>query len=107
YLKRAFVKPELINQNTKWAATQNGVIYFTYQDKIYRYNPLNLNFKILNTDFGGKQVTMIKIMDQNTLVAGTDGSIYYLNISMANLGTKIKEIDGLPGKVIDIAFRAQ
>lgn len=107
YLKRAFVKPELINQNTKWAATQNGVIYFTYQDKIYRYNPLNLDFKILNTDFGGKQITMIKIMDQNTLVAGTDGSIYYLNISMANLGTKIKEIDGLPGKVIDIAFRAQ
>ena len=107
YGKRAFAKPELINQNTKWAATQNGVIYFTYQDKIYRYNPLNSDFKILNNDFGGKQVTMIKLMDQNTLVAGVDGSIYYLNIGSGNLGTKIKQIDGLPGKVIDMAFRAQ
>ena len=107
YLKRAFAKPELINENTKWAATQNGIIYFTFQDKIYRYNPLNLDFKILNTDFTGKPVTMIKLMDQNTLIAGTDGSIYYLDISKDNLGTKIKQIDGLPGKVIDLAFRAQ
>ena len=107
YEKRAFAKPELITANTMWTATQNGIIYFTYQDKIYRYNPLNLDFKILTTDFGGKQVTMIKLMDQNTLVAGVDGSIYYLNIGMGNLGTKIKQIDGLPGKVIDIAFRAQ
>ncbi|MGF7233222.1 PKD-like family lipoprotein [Arachidicoccus sp.] len=104
---RLFAKPELINADTKWTATQNGIIYFTYQDKIYRYNPLNLDFKTLTTDFGGKQVTMIKLMDQNTLVAGVDGSIYYLDISTGNIGTKIKEIDGLPGKVIDIAFRAQ
>jgi hypothetical protein len=55
----------------------------------------------------GKPVTMIKLMDQNTLIAGTEGSIYYLDISKDNLGTKIKQIDGLPGKVIDLAFRAQ
>jgi hypothetical protein len=46
-------------------------------------------------------------MDQNTLVAGVDGSIIYLNIGSGNIGTKIKEIKGLPGKVIDIAFREQ
>jgi hypothetical protein len=46
-------------------------------------------------------------MDQDTLIAGIDGSIYYLDISRDNLGTKIKQINGLPGKVIDIAFRAQ
>lgn len=107
YGKRAFAKPELITADTRWLATQNGVIYFTYQDKIYRYNPLNLDFKILTTGFGGKQVTMIKLKDQNTLVAGVDGSIYYLDISTGNIGTKIKEIHGLPGKVIDIAFREQ
>jgi hypothetical protein len=50
---------------------------------------------------------MIKLKDQNTLVAGVDGSIYYLDISTGNIGTKIKEIHGLPGKVIDIAFREQ
>lgn len=105
YLNRPFSKPELINQNTLWAATQNGVLFFNYQDKIYRYNPLNQDFKILNTEFSGKTVTMIKIIDQNTLVAGVEGSIFYLDISIGNIGTKIKEIKGLPGKVIDMAIR--
>ncbi|HEX5552080.1 MAG TPA: PKD-like family lipoprotein [Chitinophagaceae bacterium] len=105
--KRPFARPELITDTTKWQATQNGIIYFTYQDKIYRYNPTNQDFKILDADFGGKQVTMIKVIDQNTLLAGVDGSLYYLDIKTGNYGNIIKQISGLPGKVTDVAIRRE
>lgn len=106
-LKRPFAHPELITSSTKWQATQNGIIYFNYQDKVYRYNPTNQDFRTLSADFGGKTVTMVKVLDQNTLTVGVDGSIYYLDISTGKYGTLIKKIDGLPGKVIDMAYRAQ
>lgn len=106
-LKRPFAHPELLTDSTKWQATQNGIIYFNYQDKVYRYNPTNQDFITVSTSFGGKTVTMVKVMDQNTLTVGVDGSIYYLDISTGKYGTLIKKIDGLPGKVIDMTYRAQ
>jgi hypothetical protein len=105
--KRAFVQPSLITATTKWQATDDEMFYFNSGSKVYRYNPTNQNLTQLTTDFGGKDVTMIKLIDQNTLVAGVDGSLYYLNISTGKNGDLIKKIDGIPGSPVDIAVRAQ
>lgn len=106
--KTLFAKPELITADTKWEATTSEVIYMTSNDKIYRYNPVNQEFKVLTTDMGGKTVTMLKVIDDgNTLVAGVDGTLYYLNISVGKYGDLIKKIDGIPGKPVDLAVRVQ
>ena len=105
--KRLFSKPELILSTTKWAATPNEIIYFSSGDKIYRYNPTNLDFKILNANFGGKTISMIKIVDNgNTMLAGTEGSLYYLDISTGKNGEITKTINGIPGAPIDAGIRA-
>jgi hypothetical protein len=106
YWLRPFMRPDLITASTLWQATPNEIIYFTNADKIYRYNPINQQITTLSNDFGGQPVTMIKVSaDGNTLYAGVNGSLYYLNISTGNYGTIIKRIDGLPGTVIDLAIR--
>lgn len=106
--KRPFSQPGLITADTKWQATPNEIMYFTSGNKIYRYNPTNQDFKILNVDFGSKAITMIKVSDDgNTLYAGVDGSLYYLDISTGKFGDIKKRIDGLPGTVIDLAVRLQ
>lgn len=105
--KRAFPQPALITATTKWQATDDEMFYFNSGSKVYRYNPTNQNLTALTTDFGGKDVTMIKLVDQNTLVAGVEGSLYYLNISTGKNGDLIKKIDGIPGSPVDIAVRAQ
>ncbi|KIC93521.1 PKD-like family lipoprotein [Flavihumibacter solisilvae] len=106
--KRAFKQPELAKANSIWATTPNEIIYFTSGNSIYRYNPANEEFRELNTRIEGDEITMMKILpDNNTLVAGTQGSIYYLNISTGSFGDLLKKIDGLPGKVIDMAERNQ
>jgi len=101
--KRAFAHPDWINSATLWQATQSEIIYFTNKDKVYRYNPLNQDFRTVAADFGEQTVTMLKILDQNTLAVGVKGGIYYLNISTGQNGTLIKHLDGLPGNVIDMA----
>lgn len=105
--KRLFSKPELILSTTKWAATPNEIIYFSSGDKIYRYNPTNLDFKILNANFGGKTISMIKIVENgNTLLAGTEGSLFYLDISTGKNGEITKTINGIPGSPVDAGIRA-
>ena len=105
---KAFARQDLINESTLWAATSSQIIFFNDQDKVYRYNPLNDDFRVLKTDFGGKKVTMIKLQDQNTLVVGTEGgTLYFLNIRTGQDGTLIKKIEGIPGAAVDIAFREQ
>jgi hypothetical protein len=104
--KRPFTKPSLINADTKWAVAPNEVFYFNSGAAIYRYNPLNEEVKALTTDFGGKAVTMVKLSpDGNTLMAGVEGSLYYLNVSTGKFGDIIKKIDGIPGSPIDVTQR--
>lgn len=104
--KRKFVGDSLLTADTKWQASSLAVFYFTSNDKIYRYNPLNQELRLLDTDFGGKQVTMIKVLDDgNRMLAGTDGSLYVLDISTGKYGEVIKRTDGLPGKVVDALLR--
>lgn len=105
-VKRVFPRSDLVTATTKWEITADQVIFFTSGDKIYRYNPINDDFKALTTTFTGKTITMIKLINGgNTLVAGTAGSLYYLDVSTGSLGTLSKQIDGVPGNPIDLAVR--
>jgi PKD domain-containing protein len=101
--KRAFPQPSLITPTTKWAGSQAEVFYFTSGDKIYRYNPTNQDLRALTTDFGGKAVTMVKLTDSdNTLIAGVDGAVYYLDVSTGKFGDIIRKYTGIPGSPVDV-----
>ncbi|WP_157274080.1 PKD-like family lipoprotein [Pedobacter sp. BAL39] len=104
--KRLFIRPDLINEDTKWQGANNGVIYIASGTKVYRYNPLNQEVRELVTNFGGKKITMIKISDdQESLMVGTEGTIYFVNIGVGQYGTFIKKIEGIPGTVVDMTIR--
>jgi hypothetical protein len=101
--KRAFAQPALITPTTKWAGSVDEVFYFTSGDKIYRYNPTNQDIRPLVPDFGGKAVTMIKLTDNdNTLIAGVDGAVYYLDVSTGKFGDIFRKYTGIPGSPVDV-----
>jgi len=83
-----------------------NIFYFTSDDKIYRYNPLNQDLRTLDANFSGQKVTMIKLSaDGNTLTAGTTGSLYTLDVSVSKNGNITKTITGIPGAPVDIVIR--
>lgn len=104
--KRPFSQPSLITATSKWAATPSEIFFFTSGATVYRYNPLNQEIKPLVTDFGGKNVSMIKVIENgNILLAGVEGSLYHLDISTGKLGEVLKKIDGIPGAPVDATIR--
>jgi hypothetical protein len=103
--KREFPQPALITPTTKWDALKEEVFFFTSGDKVYRYNPTNQDLQPLVADFGGKAVTMVKRLDDNTLVAGVDGTVYFLDISVGKSGNILKTYTGIPGSPVDVAVK--
>lgn len=104
--KRVFPQPALITANTKWVGTKTEEFYFTSGDKIYRYNPTNQDVKPLITDFGGKAVTMIKLADnENTLIAGAEGTVYFLDVSVGKNGEVFRKYTGIPGSPVDVTVK--
>lgn len=102
-LKREFAGSSLVTENTKWQGAATGVFFFTSNDKIYRYNPLNQDLKVLDADFGGKQVSMILLTEnENILIAGIEGQLYFLDISVGQIGNIIdgRTITGIPGEPV-------
>ena len=103
---RNFAQPGYITPTTKWVNTPGEIFYFTSGSKIYRYNPANEDFRALSTDFGGKDVTMIKLIDGgNTMLAGTEGTLYHLDVSTGKFGDVLKKQTGIPGQTIDAVIR--
>ncbi|WAC39004.1 PKD-like family lipoprotein [Pedobacter sp. SL55] len=104
--KRVFAGASLVKADSKWVRNTLNVFYFTSNDKIYRYNPLNQDLRALDADFGGKKVTMLKISaDDNTLTVGADGSVYDVNVSVGVNGVITQTINGIPGAAVDIVTR--
>jgi hypothetical protein len=104
--KRIFKGASLITADTKWQRNSLNVFYFTANDKIYRYNPLNEDLRALDADFGGKKVSMLKISaDDNTLTVGTAGSVYTVDVSVGKNGVITQTITGIPGAPVDIVIR--
>lgn len=103
---RTFSQPGLITPATKWTYSPGEIFYFTSGSKIYRYNPTNEDVRPLTTDFGGKDVTMIKLIDGgNTMLAGTEGALYHLDVSTGKFGDVLKKQTGIPGQTIDAVIR--
>ena len=104
--KRPFVRPDLITPTTKWASTPAEVFYFSSGSTIYSYNPLNQQVSPLATSFNGQSITMVKVTDGgNTLIAGVNGTVYFLDISTGHNGQLIKQINNVPGSPVDVAVR--
>lgn len=104
--KRVFPGANLVAAGTLWRSSPIGVFFFSSNDKIYRYNPLNQEVKLLDAGFGGKKVTMLKVQrNGNLLVAGVEGSIYYLDISTGKTGQLIQQYNGIPGTPKDVIVR--
>ncbi|MBT1705988.1 PKD-like family lipoprotein [Chryseosolibacter indicus] len=103
--KVQFPGASLIRENTKWQGSQFDVIFFTSDDKIYRYVPDNQDLRPLEADFSGKTVTMIKLIDNDLLIAGVEGSIYYLDVSTGKYGSVYRVIDNIPGSPVDVVVR--
>jgi len=104
--KREFKGEAFVKSDTKWQKSTVDIFYFTSDDKIYRYNPLNEDLRTLDANMGGKKVTMIKLSaDGNRLTAGVDGSIYTLDVSVGKNGTITKTINGIPGAPVDLVIR--
>jgi hypothetical protein len=104
--KRVFAGAALVQTDSKWVRNTLNVFYFTSNDKIYRYNPLNEDLRVLDANFAGKKVTMLKISaDDNTLTVGTEGAVYTVNVSVGVNGVITKTISGIPGAAVDIVIR--
>jgi len=104
--KKEFPGASLLTAGTIWRSSPIGVFFFSAHDRIYRYNPLNAEIRPLDASFGGKEVTMLKVLQGgNLLLAGVEGAIYHLDISTGKLGQIIKKTDGIPGTPKDIILR--
>lgn len=104
--KRTFKGTSLVNDESKWTSSSLNVVYFSSNDKVYRYNPVNEDLRALEATFNGKKISMLKISnDNNRLTVGTEGALYTLNISTGSNGNIIQSIQGIPGSPVDILLK--
>jgi hypothetical protein len=104
--KRVFKGASLIQPDTKWVRSAVDVFYFTSNDKIYRYNPVNEDLRPLDANFSEKKVTMLQLSDDgNTITTGVDGSVITLDVSVGKNGVITKTINGIPGAPVDIVIK--
>lgn len=100
--KRLFKGNSLVNADTKWQRSAVNVFYFSSNDKIYKYNPVNEDLVLLDGTYNGKKVTMLKLSaDGNQLTAGYDGAILTLDVTVGKNGNIVQTQTGIQGNVID------
>jgi len=100
--KRQFKGSSLVNADTKWQRSAVNVFYFSANDKIYRYNPVNEDLLPLEGTYNGKKVTMLKLNGDGTqLTAGYEGAILTLDVSVGKNGNVLQTQTGIQGAVID------
>lgn len=104
--KRVFKGAALLTPDSRWQRSPVDIFYFTSNDKIYRYNPVNEDLRPLDATFNGKKVTMLKLSaDGNLLTAGIEGSVVRLDVSVGKNGSIAGRVDGIPGAPVDIISR--
>ncbi|RZK79122.1 MAG: hypothetical protein EOO92_09920 [Pedobacter sp.] len=106
--KRLFTGSALVMADSKWIRNNLNVFYFSSNDKIYRYNPINNEVRALDANFAGKKISMLKISaDDNTLTVGVPGSLYTVDVTVGKNGNIVesKTINGIPGSPVDVLIR--
>ncbi len=104
--KRVFKGAALLTADSRWQRSAVDIFYFTSNDKIYRYNPVNEDLRPLDANFNSKKVTMLKLStDGNTLTAGVEGSVVVLDVSVGKNGSITGHVDGIPGAPVDIVSK--
>ncbi|QJB31986.1 hypothetical protein HF324_11540 [Chitinophaga oryzae] len=104
--KRVFKGSALLTPDSRWQRSSVDVFYFTSNDRIYRYNPVNEDLRPLDANFNGKKVTMLKLStDGNVLTAGIEGSVVRLDVSVGKNGNIAGRVNGIPGAPVDIISR--
>ncbi|KAA2240385.1 hypothetical protein F0L74_29975 [Chitinophaga agrisoli] len=105
--RREFPGAAKLTAGTVWETSPTvSVMFFSANDVIYRYNPLNNDLQPLATTTGGKPVSMLRVQHGgDLLIVGAEGSIYYLDTSVGRNGTLIKKVDGIPGVPRDVILR--
>lgn len=104
--KRIFKGSTKVTADSKFVRNNLNVLYFTSNDKIWRYNPVNESLVELEGSFEGKKISMLKLSeDGNTITTGVDGSMYMLDVSVGKNGNITKTVSGIPGAPIDVVTR--
>ncbi|MCD8742126.1 hypothetical protein LT679_16060 [Mucilaginibacter roseus] len=104
YAKKIFKGSAMVNGDTKWQRSGTDVFYFSSNDKIYRYNPINEDLRLLDANLSGKKISMLKLSG-NTLTAGVDGELVFLDVSVGANGKLVKTIKGIPGAPVDFVSK--
>lgn len=102
---REFMGSSLVQPDTKWQASRGEIIYFSSGSNVYRYNPVNETLQTIEQDFGGKTITMLKLVSSDLLIAGVEGELYYLDVSTGKYGDLLKVVKNIPGLPVDLAVR--
>jgi hypothetical protein len=104
--KRVFKGAANLRADSKWQRSPLDVYYFSSDDKIYRYNPVNESLTLLPVNFGGRKVTMMQLdKDGNILTAGVEGSIFTIEVGVGKDPSKAEVINGIPGTPVDIVIK--
>jgi hypothetical protein len=104
--KKVFKGSSLVKADSKWVKSQVDIFYFSSEDKIYRYNPINEDIRQLTADLGGKKVTMLQLSaDGNSLRVGVPGAVHTLDVRVGETGKIIHTVSGIPGNPIDLVVK--
>lgn len=104
--KKVFKGSSLVKADTKWVKSAVDIFYFTSDDKVYRYNPINEDIRQLSANLSGKKVSMLQLSaDGNYLRAGVPGAIVTLDVRVGETGNIIHTVSGIPGDPIDLVIK--
>lgn len=104
--KRVFAGSSLVQADTKWIRNSINIFYFSVNDKLYRYNPINQSLEQQEANFSGKKISMLKISPDDTrLYVGVEGALHTLDVSTGKNGNILSTISGIPGAAVDFLTR--
>lgn len=103
--KRLFAHSEILKNDSKWALLRGQeVFYISSGNELYRYNPINQSIETVAASFTGT-ISLLKIINSNTLLVGEEGKLHFLNISVGHNGEIERSINGFAGEPVDVYIR--
>ncbi|MDR1720212.1 MAG: hypothetical protein LBR67_08890 [Dysgonamonadaceae bacterium] len=95
---RPFTHSGILQADSRWALLAGQeVFYISSGNTIHRYNPVNQSIETVATL--NSRVSMLKILDSATLLAGEEGHLHYIGISTGQITSTISGFEGSPADV--------